>query len=66
MQILNRIVDAPPALRRFLDARAMGAPREELKRLSDLALAEQAQRAGKPFLKLVASDGELTDSPEAC
>ncbi|UFX41716.1 hypothetical protein HAP47_0020610 [Bradyrhizobium sp. 41S5] len=46
--MLNRIVDAPPALRRFLEARARGLPHEDLKKLSDLALIEQAERAGKP------------------
>jgi hypothetical protein len=61
--ITHRILDAPPALRRFLDARAMGASREEMKQLSDLAMAEQAERAGKPVLRLVARDGENTNSP---
>jgi hypothetical protein len=61
--ITHRILDAPPALRRFLDARAMGASHEELKKLSDLAMTEQAERAGKPFLRLVALDGENTNSP---
>ncbi|MFB9262278.1 hypothetical protein ACFFWD_03700 [Bradyrhizobium erythrophlei] len=62
MQIMHRIIDAPPALRRFLDARAMGASREALKKLSDLALVEQAERSGKPFLRLVARDGAQTDA----
>lgn len=65
MNIVHRILDAPPALRRFLDARAMGASHEELKKLSDLALAEQAQRAGEPFLRVVARDGEQTNSPSS-
>jgi hypothetical protein len=61
--VMNRIIDAPPALRRFLDARALGASHEELKKLSALAMTEQAERSGKPFLKIVARDGENTNSP---
>lgn len=71
--IMHRIIDAPPALRRFLDARALGASHEELKRLSARAMTEQAERAagsivasktgGQPFLRLVGPDGENTNSP---
>lgn len=60
--IMHRILDAPPALRRFLDARAMGASHEELKKLSDLAMTEQAELAGKLFLRLVSRDGETNPS----
>jgi hypothetical protein len=66
MIITHRVLDAPPALRRFLDARAMGAPHEELRRLSDAAMTEQAERARKPLLRLVARDGESTNDREPC
>ena len=38
---------APPALRRFLDARAMGAPQEELLQLSAKAMAEQEEERAR-------------------
>jgi hypothetical protein len=63
-QINHRIIDAPPALRRFLDARAMGASHEELKALSDLAMVEQTKLSGKPSLRLAARDGDLMDPLE--
>ncbi len=48
MFAVNKIY-ASGALRRFLDARAMGAPREELVQLSAKAMAEQeAERANRP------------------
>lgn len=58
MIVMNRVLDAPPALRRFLDARSTGASRDELQKLSDEAMAEQARlkaaRSREPVLRLVA------------
>jgi hypothetical protein len=55
-------IHAPPALQKFLDARAAGASEDVLRALSDEALAEQeAERATQakssvPHLRLVTKD----------
>lgn len=59
-----RILNAPPALRRFLDARSIGAPEDELKELSAAATAEatrlnsRARPAGENLRLAVDNDRE--------
>jgi hypothetical protein len=45
--VYYHIINAPPALRRFLDAREKGAADEELKELSAAATAEAERMNGR-------------------
>ena len=46
---IQHVIYATKSLRKFLIARAMGAPREELLKLSAAAMAElEAERAARP------------------
>ena len=65
MLMLNRIIDAPPALRRFIEARSKHAASiEELKLLAREAAEEAARAKG---IKSVQNEpiGLVSDEPEA-
>jgi hypothetical protein len=62
---MHRIISPPPALAEFLDARARGAPAEELKRLVAAAMREQDElkaersRTPKRGLRLVVDNRNM-------